>query len=49
MRLIDTSAYMFTVNKRRDKVYGPPNKELSNEAGMRDLAEFENKDFRYVL
>lgn len=40
---------MFFVNKRRDKTYGPANKEASNEAGMQDKTEFENKDFRYVL
>lgn len=43
------TVYMFSVNKRRDKVYGPRNKERSDEAGMRDQTEFENKDFRYVL
>jgi hypothetical protein len=42
-------AYMVAVNKRRDEVYGPANKEDSNEAGMRDQTEFENKNFRYVL
>ncbi|KAL4876419.1 major facilitator superfamily domain-containing protein [Aspergillus karnatakaensis] len=42
-------AYMFIVNRRRDAKYGPANKEASDEAGMRDLTEFENKDFRYVL
>ncbi|KAG4418903.1 hypothetical protein IFR04_007939 [Cadophora malorum] len=42
-------AYMFFTNKRRDKKYGPANKESSNEAGMQDKTEFENKDFRYVL
>ncbi|KAH6656895.1 major facilitator superfamily domain-containing protein [Truncatella angustata] len=41
--------YMFVSNRRRDRVYGPANKELSDEAGMRDKTEFENKDFRYVL
>lgn len=40
---------MFTVNRYRDKKYGAPNKESSNEAGMRNKTEFENKDFRYVL
>ncbi|KFY95992.1 hypothetical protein V498_02976 [Pseudogymnoascus sp. VKM F-4517 (FW-2822)] len=40
-------AYMVTVNKRRDKIYGPANKEDSNEAGMREQTEFENKSFRY--
>ncbi|KAL3497167.1 major facilitator superfamily domain-containing protein [Aspergillus germanicus] len=42
-------AYMFTVNRSRDKQYGPANKGASDEAGMRDLTEFENRDFRYVL
>lgn len=41
--------YMFTVNRRRDSLYGPADKATSNEAGMQDLTEFENKDFRYVL
>ncbi|KAF7540337.1 hypothetical protein G7054_g1461 [Neopestalotiopsis clavispora] len=41
--------YMFYNNRRRDRVYGPPNKEASDEAGMQDKTEFENKDFRYVL
>lgn len=41
--------YMFTVNRRRDSRYGPADKATSNEAGMQDRTEFENKDFRYVL
>jgi hypothetical protein len=41
--------YMFTTNKYRDRTYGPANKEISNEAGMQDRTEFQNKDFRYVL
>ncbi|KAF2107785.1 major facilitator superfamily domain-containing protein [Lophiotrema nucula] len=41
--------YMYAVNKHRDRTYGPANKEASDEAGMRDQTEFENKDFRYVL
>ncbi|KAH8901518.1 MFS general substrate transporter [Thozetella sp. PMI_491] len=41
--------FMFTVNKRRDRKYGPANKEESDEAGMLDQTEFENKNFRYVL
>jgi hypothetical protein len=45
----ETIAYMFTVNRRRDRIYGPANKAASDEAGMRDCTEFENKDFRYVL
>jgi hypothetical protein len=44
-----SSVYMYLINRRRNKTYGPPNKERSNEAGMRDQTEFENKDFRYVL
>lgn len=40
---------MFITNKRRDNKYGLANKEVSNEAGMQDKTEFENKDFRYVL
>ncbi|UNI19484.1 hypothetical protein JDV02_005666 [Purpureocillium takamizusanense] len=40
--------YLFTSNRRRDRVYGPADKEASGEAGMRDLTEFENKNFRYV-
>jgi len=40
---------MFTINKRRNKLYGPQNKEASTEAGMQDKTEFENKEFRYVL
>ncbi|USP81087.1 hypothetical protein yc1106_08361 [Curvularia clavata] len=41
--------YMLFSNRRRDRVYGPPNREASDEAGMLDQTEFENKDFRYVL
>ncbi|RMZ71807.1 MFS transporter [Pyrenophora seminiperda CCB06] len=41
--------YMFFTNKRRDQVYGLPDKEASDEAGMRDQTEFVNKNFRYVL
>ncbi|KAJ5698350.1 hypothetical protein N7462_000355 [Penicillium macrosclerotiorum] len=41
--------YMFAVNRYRDSHYGPPDKAQSDEAGMRDCTEFENKDFRYVL
>jgi hypothetical protein len=40
---------MFANNLRRNKIYGPANKEASDEAGMQDKTEFENKDFRYVL
>ena len=41
--------YMLIVNRRRDSHYGPADKARSNEAGMQDQTEFENKDFRYVL
>lgn len=41
--------YMFLMNRHRDKEYGPADKLASDEAGMRDHTEFENKDFRYVL
>ncbi|KAI1350773.1 major facilitator superfamily domain-containing protein [Xylaria sp. FL0043] len=41
--------YMVWVNHYRNKTYGPQNKEASDEAGMNDLTEFQNKDFRYVL
>lgn len=41
--------YMFLMNRHRDTKYGPADKQASDEAGMRDLTEFENKDFRYVL
>ena len=40
---------MAWTNKYRDRTYGPPNTEASNDAGMRDKTEFENKNFRYVL
>jgi hypothetical protein len=40
---------MYLINRHREQTYGPANKEASSEAGMRDLTEFENKDFRYVL
>lgn len=42
-------AYMFLVNRHRDSHYGPADKARSDEAGMQDRTEFENKDFRYVL
>lgn len=47
--LTHSTVYMFVVNRRRDRVYGPPNKEDSDEAGMQDQTEFQNKNFRYVL
>ena len=40
---------MFMSNRMRDKKYGPADKAVSNEAGMQDQTEYENKDFRYVL
>ena len=40
---------MFLTNRHRNTKYGPADKQASDEAGMRDLTEFENKDFRYVL
>lgn len=40
---------MFFVNRRRDRKYGLPDKARSNEMGMQDKTEYENKDFRYVL
>ncbi|KAI1614339.1 major facilitator superfamily domain-containing protein [Exophiala viscosa] len=42
-------AYMYYSNKRRDKLYGIADNAASNEAGMQDKTEYENKDFRYVL
>ncbi|RYC58968.1 hypothetical protein CHU98_g7240 [Xylaria longipes] len=42
-------AYMYSVNRYRNMTYGPQNKEASDEAGMNDQTEFQNKDFRYVL
>ncbi|KAI0547722.1 major facilitator superfamily domain-containing protein [Xylaria curta] len=41
--------YMFFVNRSRNIAFGPQNKAASDEAGMNDLTEFQNKDFRYVL
>jgi sugar phosphate permease len=41
--------YMFFSNRRRDSKYGRPDKERSDEAGMQDMTEYQNKDFRYVL
>lgn len=48
-KLMIAIGYMFFMNKYRDRTYGPANKDESNEAGMQDKTEFENKDFRYVL
>lgn len=48
-RVLTATVYMFLMNRHRDKKYGPSNKEASDEAGMRDHTEFQNKDFRYVL
>lgn len=42
-------AYLFAMNRYRDSHYGRADKAQSDEAGMRDTTEFENKDFRYVL
>ncbi|KAK6063916.1 MFS transporter [Seiridium cupressi] len=41
--------YMYLNNRRRDRIYGPANEEASDEAGMQDKTEFENKDVRYIL
>ncbi|PBK76232.1 MFS general substrate transporter [Armillaria solidipes] len=41
--------YMLGFNKRRDRIYGPPDFAKSKEAGMQDKTEWENTDFRYVL
>lgn len=41
--------YLYSVNRYRDRSYGPADKENSNEAGMQDKTEFQNKEFRYVL
>ncbi|KAG7451888.1 MFS general substrate transporter [Guyanagaster necrorhizus] len=41
--------YMLGFNKRRDRIYGPPDIAKSKEAGMQDKTEWENTDFRYVL
>lgn len=43
------SAYMLYINRYRDRTYGAANKKQSDEAGMQDKTEFENKNFRYVL
>jgi hypothetical protein len=40
---------MWLVNRGRDASYGPQDREKSEQEGMRDKTEFENKDFRYVL
>ncbi|KAJ7582199.1 major facilitator superfamily domain-containing protein [Mycena floridula] len=40
--------YLIWFNKRRDRIYGPPNEVASREAGMQDKTEYENTDFRYV-
>ncbi|KAI1492807.1 major facilitator superfamily domain-containing protein [Biscogniauxia mediterranea] len=41
--------YMHFTNEWRDRNYGLANKDSSDEAGMQDKTEFENKDFRFVL
>lgn len=43
------SAYMLYINRYRDRTYGAADKKQSDEAGMQDKTEFENKNFRYVL
>ena len=40
---------MFSTNRHRNKKFGEADKAASDECGMRDMTEFENKDFRYVL
>lgn len=47
--VLTLSAYMFYINRYRDRTYGAADKQQSDEAGMQDKTEFENKDFRYVL
>lgn len=42
-------AYLFFTNRYRDRKYGKARKEESDEAGMQNKTEFENKQFRYVL
>ncbi|EMC99259.1 hypothetical protein BAUCODRAFT_396627 [Baudoinia panamericana UAMH 10762] len=42
-------AYMFLMNRYRERKYGPADKAASDEAGMLDETEFQNKNFRYVL
>lgn len=37
------------MNIRRKKRYGVADAARSHQAGMMDLTEFQNKDFRYVL
>jgi hypothetical protein len=49
LALRNISGYLFYMNKYRDRTYGVADKESSNEAGMQDKTEFQNKDFRYVL
>ncbi|KAI7241800.1 MFS general substrate transporter [Hortaea werneckii] len=41
--------YMLFMNIRRKKRYGVADAARSHQAGMMDLTEFQNKDFRYVL
>lgn len=43
--------YMWNDNRKRDKAAGgvPVDEKRGAEAGMLDLTEFENPDFRYVL
>ena len=39
---------MYWQNKVRDRKYGPADKEKAAAAGMHDLSDNENPDFRYV-
>ena len=42
-------AYMVWDNRRRNATGEPIDEKRGAEAGMKDLTEFENPDFRYVL
>ncbi|RMY19346.1 hypothetical protein D0866_12867 [Hortaea werneckii] len=44
-----SNGYMLFINIRRKKRYGVADAARSHQAGMMDLTEFQNKDFRYVL
>lgn len=41
--------HMFFSNRSRDQVYGRPNHKASDEAGMLNQTEPENKDSRYAF
>ncbi|KAF2477341.1 MFS general substrate transporter [Lindgomyces ingoldianus] len=41
--------YVFFMNRHRNRKYGPADKTRSDEAGMLDVTEFDNKDFGHVL